>query len=51
MYIEVIGNTKYRVYMSKKKKLINKSNTCVHGIDACKIKRVYNFKLKLKQER
>lgn len=49
MYIEVIGNTKYN--MSKKKKLIYKSNTCVHGIDACKIKRVQNFKLKLKQER
>lgn len=37
MYIEVIGNTKY---ICKKKKLINKSNTCVHGIDACKIKLV-----------
>lgn len=49
MYIEVIGNRKY-IYI-KKKKLINKSYTCVHGIDACKIKRVQNFKLKLKQER
>lgn len=39
MYIEVIGNTKYNM-SKKKKKLIYKSNTCVHGIDACKIKRV-----------
>lgn len=38
MYIEVIGNTKY--ICPKKNKLIYKSNTCVHGIDACKIKLV-----------
>lgn len=44
MYIEVIGNTKY---IMSKKKLINKSNTCVHGIDACKIK----LQTKLKQKR
>lgn len=28
-----------------------KKNACVHGIYACKIKHVQNFKLKLKQER